>query len=192
VGRRWLIAAILVGVAAIVIAAVAMRLSDDGSSSQPSAAEWADSVCSSFATWKSSIESLTKVSGGTLTVDTLNQKIADGQAATQTLVDDLRALGPPDLQSGDQAKQQLTTDLAQIQAEFDTLKQGAEEATSAGSPTAFFQALGKLAPQLQTLLDSVSKTISDVQNADVAAQDKAELQAGFADAQSCQELQSSG
>ena len=190
--RSWFVAAVVVGVAAIVIAAVAMRLSDDDGSGNPSATEWADSVCSSLATWKSSIESLADVGGGTLTAETLQQKIDDGQAATKTLVDDLKALGPPDLQAGEQAKQQLSDDVDQISSTFATLQKGAQQATKAGSPAAFVQELAKLGPQFQTLLDATSKTLQDLENADVAEQDKAELQAAFAGAQSCQSLQSSG
>jgi len=189
VRRSWLGAAILLGIVAIVVAAIAMRLSDNGSS-QPSAAEWADSVCSSLATWKSSIESLHDVSGGTLTADSLNAKIDDGKAATQKLIDDLKALGPPDLQAGDQAKQQLTSDLDSIQSTFDQLQGAAQQATQGGKLS--LPALAQLAPQFQALLDAASNTVDDVKSANVAEQDKAELQAAFADAQSCQALQSSG
>ena len=42
VRRNWFIAAIVIGVLAIVVAAVVMRLSDDG---PPTTAEWADAVC---------------------------------------------------------------------------------------------------------------------------------------------------
>ena len=167
-----------------------MRLSDDDGSGQPSAAEWAGSVCSSFATWKTSIESLADVSGGQLTADSLNEKIDSGKQATETLVSDLKDLDPPDLSSGDQAKQQLTTDLDTIRSSFDRLQESAQQATQGG--TLSLPALAPLVPQFQALLDDVSKTIDDVRNAGVAEQDKAELQAGFADAQSCQALQSSG
>ena len=53
--RNWFIAAIGLGIAAIVIAAVAMRLSDDG---PPTTEEWAGSVCTSLSDWRESIASL--------------------------------------------------------------------------------------------------------------------------------------
>lgn len=189
--RNWFIAAIAVGVLAIAIAALAMRLTAD-STGNPSATEWAGSVCTSLATWKSSIESLANVSGGTLNQDTLSQKIDAAQVATDTLVSDLKALNPPDLESGDQLQQTLSSDADQLQTSFDTLKQGALEATQAGSPAGFLSALGALGPQFQSLRDAASKTVDDLQNANVASSAKSELQAAFANAQSCQDLKSNG
>jgi uncharacterized membrane-anchored protein YhcB (DUF1043 family) len=192
VRRNWFIAAIVLGVVAIAVAALAMRLKADNTTSKPTATEWASSVCTSLATWKSSIESLANVSGETLNQDTLSQKIDDAQVATETLVSDLKALGPPDLESGDQLEQDLSSDVDQLQASFDSLKQGALEATQAGSPADFLKALGALGPQFQSLREAASKTVDDLQNANIAASAKSELQAAFASAQSCQDLKSNG
>jgi hypothetical protein len=189
VRRPWFIAAIVVGVAAIAIAALAMRLKDDGN---PSSAEWADSVCSDLTTWKSSIESLADVSGGTLTAATLSEKIDSAQAATRTLVSELEALGPPDLESGDQLQQELSSSAAAIQSSVAALQQSAEQVTQAGSSADFMQELAKLAPQFQTLLDTASKTVDDLRNANVAADASAELQAAFDASESCQQLRGNG
>jgi hypothetical protein len=192
VRRNWFIAAIVIGIAAIAIAAVAMRLKADNTTSKPTATEWAGSVCTSLATWKSSIASLASTSGGTLNKDTLSQKIDDAQVATETLVSDLKALNPPDLASGDQLEQELSTDADKLQSSFDVLKQGALEATQAGSPADFLKALAALGPQFQSLMDAVSTTLDDLQSANVAGSAKSELQAAFADAPSCQGLASNG
>ena len=47
--RNWFIAAIVIGVLAIVIAAVVMRLTEDD---PETTAEWADSVCTSLSDWR--------------------------------------------------------------------------------------------------------------------------------------------
>jgi hypothetical protein len=192
VRRNWFIAAIVVGVLAIAVAAVAMRLKADNTTSKPTATEWAGSVCTSLATWKSSIASLASTSGGTLNKDTLSQKIDDAQVATETLVSDLKALNPPDLESGDQLEQQLSSDADKLQSSFDALKQGALEATQAGSPADFLKALGALGPQFQSLMDAVSTTVDGLRNANVPASAKSELQAAFANAPACQQLTSNG
>jgi len=187
VRRNWFVAAIVIGVVAIVIAAIAMRLSDD-SSSNPSATEWANSVCASLATWKSSMQSLTDVQ--TLNADTLDQKIEDGQAATSTLVDELKALGRPDLESGAELQQELSNDVDQLQSSFDSMKETAQQITESGSFT--LNDLAPLLPQFQALVADASKTVDALQNANVAESTKPELQAAFADAQSCQDLETNG
>jgi hypothetical protein len=192
VRRSWFIWAIVVGVASIVLAAAIMRLTDDDDDGSPSAAAWANSVCTSLATWKSSIESLADVSSDSLNADTLQQKIDDAEAATSTLVTELKDLGPPDLDSGDELKSQLSSSADTIQSSVDTLKEGAQQAADAGSPQEFLQALAALAPQFQALLNTSSETIGQLQDADVADDSKAELQAAFADAESCRQLQGDG
>ena len=189
--RNWFIWAIVVGVASIAIAALIMRLTADDESN-PTTTEWAGSVCTSFATWKTSIESLADVSGGSLDAEMLQQKVDDAQAATSTLVTELKDLGAPDLEAGDELQQELSSSADEIQSSVDTLKQGAEQAADAGSPTEFLQELAALAPQFQALFDQISATINGLQDANVSDDAKAELQTAFADAGSCQQLQADG
>ncbi len=189
--RNWFVWAIVIGVASIALAALIMRLTADDESS-PTTTEWAGSVCASLATWKSSIESLADVSGGSLDAETLQAKIDDAEAATQTLVTELKDLGPPDLGSGDELQEQLSSSADEIQADVDALKQSAEQASEAGSTQEFLSELAALAPQFQELLEQASTAIADLQDANVAEDERAELQAAFADAESCQQLQGDG
>jgi hypothetical protein len=190
VRRSWFIAAVLLGVVAIAIAALAMRLSEDDGN--PSTTEWADAVCTDLATWKTSIESLADVSGGTLTAETLSEKIDTAQEATQTLVTELEGLGPPDLESGDELQQQLSSSADELRSSFESLQQAAEQAAQAGAPAEFLQGLTALAPQFQALLDAVQATVDDLRNANLSAEAKTELQAAFDGSQSCQELRGNG
>ena len=189
--RNWIVAALVVALLAIVVAALAMRFTDDGG--QPAAEEWAGSVCSSLTTWKTSIESLADVSSGELTADTLRQKIDEAEAATSQLVTDLEDLGPPDLESGDELRQELDDAATELESSVETLRQSADEAIqSAGSPREFLQSLASLAPQFQALLDDVTTTVDDLRNANVAEDAKAELQVAFDEAPACQELRGTG
>jgi len=188
VRRNWFIAAIVLGIVSIAVAALVMRLTEDDSQ-QPSPTAWADSVCTSLSTWRSSITAISDVSGETLTPESLQQSLADATTATETLADDLQELGPPDLDSGDDLKQQLDSAAGEIESSFETLKQGAEDAADADSPAGFIEALAALAPQFQALLDTISTTVDDLQDTNVGEDAKAELQQAFADASSCQQLQ---
>jgi len=188
VRRNWFISAIVIGIAAIVIAAVAMRLSDDG---PPSTASWADSVCTDLSEWKTSIESLADVGGETLTPELLRETLDDAESATSTLVADLRDLGPPDLESGSELEAELDESVAGLESSFDDLKDAADDAANASAGD-FLQELAALASQFSAFLAAIQSTVEMLQNTDVAEESKAELQQAFADASSCQSLQAEG
>jgi len=188
VRRSWFIAAIVIGIVSIAVAALIMRLTAD-ESEQTSPTAWADSVCTSLSTWQSSITAISDVSGETLTPESLKQSLSDAATATEALVGDLKQLGPPDLESGDDLKRQLDSAASEIELSFDTLKQGAEDAADTSSPADFIQALAALAPQFQALLDTLSTTVDDLENANVPEDVKSELQQAFESASSCQQLQ---
>ena len=178
-------AAIGIGIAAIVIAAVAMRLSDDG---PPTTEEWADSVCTSLSDWRESIASL-HAEGEPLTADSLRDKLGDASDATSDLVTQLRDLGPPDLESSEELEQQLDASVDELESSFDSVKDGAEEVADAPAGE-FIQQLAALEPDFAALQTAISGTVTTLQNADVAESSKAELQQAFADAPSCESLRS--
>jgi hypothetical protein len=187
--RGWFIAAIVVGVGVIVAAVVISKVKDNGSSSSTVATTtWANSVCTDLSDWKSSITSLASVSGGTLNKSSLQQKLDEAKTATDQLVTSLKDLGPPDLESGDQLKQQLNSDADALQSSYESLQSGAQAALNAGGPTAILNALAALAPDFQKLLNEISSTITDLQDANVAANSKTELQQAFQNADACKSL----
>ena len=183
--RNWFIGAIVIGVAAIVIAAIAMRLSDDG---QPTTEEWADEVCTSLSDWRTSITSLADVGDEPLTADTLREKLDDAGDATNELVTQLRGLGVPDLEAGDELQQQLDDSAAELESKYDALRDSGEAAADA-PPAEFLQQLSGLASDSAALQTSISTTVSSLQDANVGEESKAELEQAFADAPSCQSLQ---
>ena len=171
--RNWFIAAIGIGIAAIVIAAVAMRLSDDG---PPTTEEWAGSVCTSLSDWRESITSLATPSGEPLTADSLRDKLGDASDATSDLVTQLRDLGPPDLESGEELEQQLDASADELESSFDSAEGGRRG--SRGCPAGeFLQQLAALASGLRGAADGdLRTTVTTLQNADVAE----ELEGGAA------------
>ncbi len=188
--NKWFIGAIVVGLAAIVVAVVASKVKDNGDSGTLTTAEWADSVCTDVAQWKSSITSIADVSGGTLTKDSLQQKLDDAKSATDELVSQLKGLGKPDLAASEQLQQQLDSSAEQLRASYQSLQSQAQDALSADSPAAFLQGLAKLAPQFGQLLDEIQKTVAELRSSNLAGSAKTELQQAFDDSQSCQSLRS--
>ena len=182
--RNWFIAALGIGIA--VIAAVAMRLSDDG---PPTTEEWAGSVCTSLSDWRESITSLAEAGGEPLTADSLRDKLGDASDATSDLVTQLRDLGPPDLESGDELEQQLDASTDELESSFESLKDSAEEVADAPAGE-FLQQLATVGSDFAALQTAIAGTVTTLQNADVAESSKAELQQAFADAPSCESLRS--
>jgi gas vesicle protein len=188
VRRNWFIAAVVIGIAAIVIAAVAMRLSDDDG--PETTEEWAGEVCTSLSDWRDSITSLADVSGETLTADTLREKLDEADDATTQLVTQLRDLGPPDLEARDELEQQLDESAQDLESKFDALKASAQEAADAPAGE-FLQQLTGLATDFAALQTAISTAVSSLENANVGEEAKADLQQAFTDAPSCQSLQAS-
>jgi hypothetical protein len=187
VQRNWFIAAIVLGVLAVVMAAVAMRLSDDDEGPE-STAEWASAVCTSLADWRGSIASLTEVSGESLTADTLRDRLDEADEATSTLVADLRDLGPPDVADGDEVEQALDDAASGLEESYEELQSAASDAIDEPSAAA----LAGLADDFQALLEQAGDVVATLQSASLFGEASAELEQAFVDSASCQSLQAEG
>ena len=93
-----------------------------------SAEAWANGVCSSFTTWKSSLESAKKNFTSQPSESQLRKTGREIEQATQTLASSLKELGKPNTTQGQQAKQsldQLATSLENGKNKIDqSLKSG--------------------------------------------------------------------
>jgi hypothetical protein len=92
-------------------------------SSATSAGDWANSVCEAFTTWTTAITSAGQSVKDNPTEDGLRSAGDDIKSATQTLSDELKGLGRPDTESGQQAKDtvdQLATKLDANQQKIQT------------------------------------------------------------------------
>jgi gas vesicle protein len=189
VRRNWFIAAIVIGVVAIVVAAVAMRLSDDDG--QPTTEEWANSICTSLGDWGESINSLADVGGQQLTPELLRDKLGEAEDATTQLAQELRDAGTPDMEAGDQVRDQLDSSTEKLESSFDDLKESANEAADAPAGE-FLQKLAALASDFAALQAAITRTVTEIEDADVGEEAKAELQQAFSDAPACQSLPAQG
>ena len=123
--RRKLLVAI--GVALLAIAAAGCGGGDDAAETTTEAtpaSEWADGFCTAVSTWQSSLEDITGrfTSLSSLSSENLQAAADDAKTATDELIEDIRALGTPDTQSGeeiDDLGSTLETELDSIQATLD-------------------------------------------------------------------------
>ncbi len=157
---------------------------EESPTDSPAALQWADDVCSDVADWNAVLTQAreTLANPRELSVAAVEGTFDEVQTATAALVEELRGLEAPDTEAGDEASQRVS-DLA------DDLAQQADavgEAT-AQKPEDAQQRLAQVSTvtgAASTMASETKAAVSDLRTLDGAE----ELQAAFADADSCQGL----
>jgi hypothetical protein len=176
---RWLAWLVVALVAAVLVAGC-------GGDDENSATAWADDVCSAATTWRESITSTAdSLRGGNLSEDSLNSAVDDLKSATSDFVDDVRGLGAPDTESGEQAKESLD----QLADDADENLSAIESAVDdVSGPSGVVQAMTAIGTAISTMASQVSSTVTELKQLDVGG----ELETAFNEADSCEDLQSGG
>lgn len=147
------------------IAVLALLAAACGEDDDPAQA-WADGFCSSLTTWSQSVKSsVDPITSGNLSDDAVNGAVDDVKAATDELTSDLKGLGAPNTDSGEQAQQQATDLADQLTTAEDTISKAFE---GAGGTTEMLSAagvavssLGTVVAQMKTTLDDLEQSSSD-------------------------------
>ena len=183
-------AAVIACVASLTLVAAGCGGDDESSttetSTEASAEEWANSLCSALTTWKSDLEEaaepLTDLSS--LSEDSVQQAADDAKTATDTLVDSMKSLGRPDIGAGEQVEssvEEITTEIEnganEVEAAVDGISGVADIPSAVATITSTITAVG-------TEVDNALQTLED-------ADAEGELKTAFEDADSCEELTSS-
>jgi hypothetical protein len=158
-----------------------------GGTSQSSAETWADGVCSSLATWKSSVtdagNSITNGSG--VDEDQVRTAVDQVKDATTKLSSDLKSLGRPDTEGGQQAQAALTKLSGQLDEDVQQVTQAVEGASGPAAAVGIATSVGASLTQAQT---QVSAAFSTIENADA----KGELSDAFQSSDACKQFTGSG
>lgn len=158
--------------------------SDESSSASPTD-EWAEDFCTAITTWTDARENITEqfTDASSLTRDNLEDAANDAKSATETLVDDLRALGAPDTESG-QAVEDSVDELSNtLDTEVAKIEDAVEDASGlTGLPTAISSIATSVAT-ISAALASIQQTIED-------ANPQGELETAFEDSPACSDLSS--
>ena len=180
--RRLWIAAIVV----LALAGVAAGCGgDDESESDPTAA-WADGFCSAVTDWTDELQTITAQFSDTsnLSQDGLESAASDVRTATQTLIDNLKELGAPDTDSGQEVKTALDSLSETLDSETSTIEDTADDISSiADLPSA----ISDISSSLSALGTTFSQTLTAIDDADV----NGELQAALEDSPECANIRSS-
>ncbi len=156
--------------------------SSDTASDTNSAADWASGVCTSVSTWTTSIASVgTSLKNGNLTKDSLTSAVDDAKEATQTFADDLKGLGTPDIEAGDQAKSTIDTLVSDLNAGITKIE---DAATSVSGLSSIVSAVATISNAIVTMGNQVGAAFTSLKSLDA----KGELEDAFTQTSACDSL----
>jgi len=168
--------------AVLTLAALAAGCGGSSSSDTSSTTDWANGLCSAITTWTTSLKSATdSLKGGNISKESLQGAADDVTSATDTFVDDLKGLGKPDTQAGQQAKDSVDKLAGELKSDVS----GIEDAVSGvSSVSGALAALPTVSASLSSMSSQFKSTFSELQQLDA----KGELQDAFQQADSCKSL----
>jgi hypothetical protein len=177
---RWATAApilALVGVLALLAAGCG------GSSDTKANEAYANSVCSAIGSWEQQIKDIaSSFSGGVTQAASLQTKVTQAEAATKTLMSQIKAVPPPDTSQGQAAKQQLDQLTTDINNTIDAAQTAVTQIQANPSAAAISAIVAALAPQVQSLASETTSAISSLKGAGGS------LASAFKNTDSCKSL----
>jgi hypothetical protein len=172
-------------VAVLLLASLLAAACGSSKSQSTSAADWADGVCSAISTWGNSLKSAGgSLTGGDISKDSLQSAADDVTSATETLESDLKDLGKPNTQAGQQAKETIDQFSSELKSDTDSITKAVDEASGASG---IVSAVGTISTTLMTMGKQVSSTLKTLEQLDA----KGELQTAFQQSSNCKQLSTS-
>jgi len=153
----------------------------DESSETSATVEWADGYCTAITSWSDDLKQATAGLPSSLNQEGLDQAANDVRTSTQQLVDDLKSLGAPDTESGQEVKDaldELSTTLDDSVAEIEAATEGVSGLTDLPA------AISTISTTLSAMGTAFSSTFQTIENADA----QGELQDAFEQADSCSDI----
>jgi hypothetical protein len=144
--------------AALVLAAGCGGGGDDESESPAQA--WSDDFCSAAADWRASLDDvISGLSPSDLSEDGIRGAVDEGLDATESFLADVRGLGAPDTEAGQEVEAIVDDMAASVQSTVDDLRASVDEAESLpdllGTVTEAGAQIGGLENELQSSLDEL-------------------------------------
>jgi len=158
----------------------------DESSASPTL-EWADGFCTAVTSWTTALEEVTGEFSdpSSLSQEGLEAAASDVGAATRQLVDDLRSLGAPETESGEETQQALD-DLAMTLE--DDLTEIEDAAEGVSGLTDLPSAITSITTAFASMGTAFASTLQTIESGDA----KGELEDAFEQADSCDEIAGPG
>ena len=159
---RWVVTAPILALFAV----LAVVAAGCGGSSDTKANEaYANSVCSAIGNWEQQIKSIATSFIGGVSQASFQASITQAEAATKTLVTQIKAVPPPDSSQGQAAKQQLDQLTTDINNTVDAASTALTQVQANPSAAALSATVATLAPQVQSLASETNAAISTLKDA---------------------------
>ena len=151
---------------------------------EPSSAEaWVDSFCTATQNWRDELQSIADGFDdvNSLSSDAISDAAEEARTATDDYVEQVRDLGAPDTESGDEVEQSVETLADEVDTEMDEIEQtvegvdGLSEIVAAGR---------EVVGSVNSMLTSVQTTLTAIQTADPSG----ELRTAFDASPTCDEI----
>lgn len=181
--RRSFLLVLAAALALLVVLAAGCGGDDAEESGASPEEQWASDVCTAVDEWKTSITTIVTDFSGGVSKDALTEKVDEAESATQTLVDSLRDIGPPDTEAGDQAEQEVSDFADSVESTIDDVKSQAEGLKDAGL-TGLASGLAEIGSELGGLVDEGKTTLESIQELDT----EGDLRTALENDETCQSL----
>jgi hypothetical protein len=175
------------GIAAAATLLCALTLSacgGDDSDKTVSPSEWADSLCTDLDQWKSSLQSTRTAFSGNVTPENAQDAAGEVGSATETLVGELKDLGKPDTEAGQQAKDDVDQLSDELQKGSDQIQRDADAVSSVSDVP---QAVAAVTATAKQLSNDISSTMTSLEQ----LEPQGELKTAIDQSDACQSLKSS-
>jgi septal ring factor EnvC (AmiA/AmiB activator) len=183
VRRNWLFVAVIAALLVIGGAAILGRTTENDKSIP--ADTWAEGVCTELADWESAIVALAETTGEPPTSESIEENLGAARDATEELVDNLRALGPPQTESSEEVEQELDQQVSDLEQAFDELEASLQEV--ADSDTGLAAKIAALSGDVKAIVQQGSDALGTLEEADPVGEVTSALQ----NEPACQQLRSS-
>jgi hypothetical protein len=137
-----------------------------GTSSDTKANEaYANSVCTAIGNWEQQIKSIASSFSGGVSRASLQANVKQAEAATKTLVTQIKAVSPPDSSEGQAAEQQLDQLTTDINNTANAAKAALTQVQANASAATISAMVATLMPQVQNLASETKTAISTLKSA---------------------------
>jgi hypothetical protein len=176
--KRLTLGALVLVSASVIVAA---GCGGDDSATGTSADEWAQEFCTTVVAYRDDLEQIRDGLGESLDVGSLEVAADDASARTDEFVDELRALGPPDTESGQEVEDSIEALADTAEAEKDDVQEAVDAVSDVSDLPG---ALTTIGTSLQEMATALQRTVDAIEAADVDG----ELKTAFEQNAACDEL----
>lgn len=171
---------LLVGSFALVAAGCG---SDDESGDATAADEWATDFCTAVTDWADRLQQIGNdiTDPSSLNADSLREAADDVNAASDEFVEDVRALGAPDTESGQAVRDSLESLADTVEAERDDIEEAADDVSGITDIPAAISAIGS---SINAMGSAFQTSLEAIEDADTGA----ELETALEQSEACDEI----